>query len=597
MSNPTQAQPKRIPYGVADYGRLRRENAYYVDKTHYIPRIEAAPFYLFCIRPRRFGKSLWLSVLQHYYDVNQTANFAFLFGETYIGQNPTPDRNSYLILFFNFALVNPALSKVEASFESTGSNEIDSFLRRYERFFSAESVQYIQAGANVADKLQRIFYHAAEQQLKIYLLIDEYDNFTNTILTTDGQGAYHNLTHGSGFFRYFFNLLKGATGGQIAGLTRLFITGVSPVTMDDVTSGFNIGTNISIDSQFNEMIGFTEAEVQTLLNAYQSYGRLPLGVEASLQLMQIWYNNYRFGQRATASMYNSDMVLYFLLRTEADNGAPLRLIDENIRIDYTKLRHLMAIDQRLDRGAPAQLNGNFSLLRTIIEEGETVSPIHASFPLEQLLHRENFISLLYYFGLLSMAGAADEEPLLRIPNRTVKDLMYGYIRSALEDVDVFKLDIWHLTGLLRDMAYRGDWRPFFDYLNEQIQQQASVRDHLHGEKVIQGFLIAYLNVTHNFLTWSEREMGGGFVDLYLEPFLARYPGVKYGYLIELEYISESQFNKRGFDQSLAREKAEAEGQLRQYAQDARIAQVAQQVTMKKLALIYKGWELVYAAEV
>ncbi len=597
MSNPTQAQPKRIPYGVADYGRLRRENAYYVDKTHYIPRIEAAPFYLFCIRPRRFGKSLWLSVLQHYYDVNQTANFAFLFGETYIGQNPTPDRNSYLILFFNFALVNPALSKVEASFESTGSNEIDSFLRRYERFFSAESVQYIQAGANVADKLQRIFYHAAEQQLKIYLLIDEYDNFTNTILTTDGQGAYHNLTHGSGFFRYFFNLLKGATGGQIAGLTRLFITGVSPVTMDDVTSGFNIRTNISIDSQFNEMIGFTEAEVQTLLNAYQSYGRLPLGVEASLQLMQIWYNNYRFGQRATASMYNSDMVLYFLLRTEADNGAPLRLIDENIRIDYTKLRHLMAIDQRLDRGAPAQLNGNFSLLRTIIEEGETVSPIHASFPLEQLLHRENFISLLYYFGLLSMAGAADEEPLLRIPNRTVKDLMYGYIRSALEDVDVFKLDIWHLTGLLRDMAYRGDWRPFFDYLNEQIQQQASVRDHLHGEKVIQGFLIAYLNVTHNFLTWSEREMGGGFVDLYMEPFLARYPGVKYGYLIELEYISESQFNKRGFDQSLAREKAEAEGQLRQYAQDARIAQVAQQVTMKKLALIYKGWELVYAAEV
>jgi hypothetical protein len=596
MSNPTQAQPKRIPYGVADYGRLRRENAYYVDKTHYIPRIEAAPFYLFCIRPRRFGKSLWLSVLQHYYDVNQTANFAFLFGETYIGQNPTPDRNSYLILFFNFALVNPALSKVEASFESTGSNEIDSFLRRYERFFSAESVQYIQAGANVADKLQRIFYHAAEQQLKIYLLIDEYDNFTNTILTTDGQGAYHNLTHGSGFFRYFFNLLKGATGGQIAGLTRLFITGVSPVTMDDVTSGFNIGTNISIDSQFNEMIGFTEAEVQTLLNAYQSYGRLPLGVEASLQLMQIWYNNYRFGQRATASMYNSDMVLYFLLRTEADNGAPLRLIDENIRIDYTKLRHLMAIDQRLDRGAPAQLNGNFSLLRTIIEEGETVSPIHASFPLEQLLHRENFISLLYYFGLLSMAGAADEEPLLRIPNRTVKDLMYGYIRSALEDVDVFKLDIWRLTGLLRDMAYRGDWRPFFDYLNEQIQQQASVRDHLHGEKVIQGFLIAYLNVTHNFLTWSEREMGGGFVDLYMEPFLARYPGVKYGYLIELEYISETQFNKRGFDQALTKEKAEAEGQLRQYAQDARIAQVAQQVTMKKLVLIYKGWELVYAAE-
>ncbi|MFN8490770.1 MAG: AAA family ATPase [Caldilineaceae bacterium] len=589
MSNPTQGQPKRIPYGVADYGRLRRENCYYVDKTHYIPRIEAAPFYLFCIRPRRFGKSLWLSVLQHYYDVNQADNFALLFGETYIGQQPTADRNSYLILFFNFALVNPAVDKVEASFEATGSNEIDSFLRRYQPFFSEERAQDIQAGKNIADKLQRIFYHAAEQGLKIYLLIDEYDNFTNTILTTHGQQAYHDLTHGSGFFRYFFNLLKGATGGQIAGLTRLFITGVSPVTMDDVTSGFNIGTNISIDSRFNELIGFTEAEVQSLLQEYQAFGWLLLPLPETMELLKEWYNNYYFGEEATTAMFNSDMVLYFLNAAEARTKLPLQLIDQNIRIDYGKLRHLMAIDRRL--------NGNFSLLKKIIEEGETTSPINPSFPLEQLLNPENFISLLYYFGLLSMAGTQDGRPRLRIPNRTVKDLMYGYLRSAYADVEVFKLDIWRLSHLLDDMAYRGDWRPFFDYLNEQIRQQASVRDHLHGEKVLQGFLIAYLNVTHNFLTWSEREMGGGFVDLYLEPFLARYPDIKYGYLIELEYISESQFNKRDFDQALTREKAEAEGQLRQYAQDARIAQVAQQVKMKKLVLIYKGWELVYAAEV
>ncbi|MEZ4663873.1 MAG: AAA family ATPase [Caldilineaceae bacterium] len=589
MTTQTAAVPKRIPYGVADYGRLRRENAYYVDKTHYIPKIEAAPFYLFCIRPRRFGKSLWLSVLQHYYDVNQADNFDLLFGETYIGRQPTPDRNSYLILFFNFALVNPAIDKVEASFESNGTNEIDSFLRRYQRFFSDAEIDYVQAGANVADKLQRIFYHAVEHQLKIYLLIDEYDNFANTILTTYGQEAYHDLTHGAGFFRYFFNLLKGATGGQISGLTRLFITGVSPVTMDDVTSGFNIGTNISIDSRYNEMIGFTEAEVRSMLDDYQNYGLLPLGVEQSLQLMQVWYNNYRFGQRAETPMYNSDMVLYFLLRTDADNGVPLNLIDENIRIDYNKLRHLMAVDQRL--------NGNFSLLRRLIEEEETTSPIKLSFPLEQILDHENFISLLYYFGLLTMAGVADGKPLLRIPNRTVKDLMYGYIRSGFADVNVFKLDVWKLSRLLDDMAYRGQWQPFFDYLSSEIQQQASVRDHLNGEKVLQGFLLAYLNVTHNFLTWSEREMGGGFVDLYLEPFLSRFPGIQYGYLIELEYISNSHFNQKTFDQSLAKEKAEATTQLQQYANDPRIAQVAKAVTLKKLVLIYKGWELVTGWEI
>jgi hypothetical protein len=601
MSNPTNAGPKRIPYGIADYGLLRRENGYYVDKTHYIPMIEAAPLYLFCIRPRRFGKSLWLSVLQHYYDVNQADNFGFLFGETYIGQHPTPDRNSYLMLFFNFALVNPAGDEVQRSFEKNGYAVVQDFLLRYQPFFADDVRQEILQEPKVEDQLRLLFLHAHRRQLKIYLLIDEYDNFANTILTTHGQQAYHDLTHGSGFFRYFFNLLKGATGGQISGLTRLFITGVSPVTMDDVTSGFNIGANISIDSRFNAMIGFTEAEVATMLNDYQLHGALPLGVEASLDLMRVWYNNYRFGQRATTAMYNSDMVLYFLLRTEADSGVPLDLIDQNIRIDYNKLRHLMAIDRRIapsgDSVGSPHLNGNFSLLKSIIEDGETVSPINPSFPLEQLLQRENFVSLLYYFGLLSMAGVTNDIPLLRIPNRTVQDLMYGYIRSAFADVDVFKLDIFRLNGLLRDMAYTGEWRPFFAYLNEQIQQQASVRDHLHGEKMIQGFLLAYLNVTHNFLTWSEREMGGGFVDLYLEPFLARYPGVKYGYLIELEYIADTRFRKKEFDRSLAKEKAEAEQQLHQYAQDPRIQQVATQVTLKKLMLIYKGWELVHAAEV
>lgn len=581
--------PKRIPYGISDYGRMRRENAYYVDKTHYIPEIEAAPFYLFCIRPRRFGKSLWLSVLQHYYDVNQADNFEFLFGDTYIGKNPTPDRNSYLIIFLNLSMVNPAVDKIETSFNENGEDEISSFLRRYKRFFALEEIQDIQSAPNVEGKLRRIFYHASEKSLKIYLIIDEYDNFTNTILSTQGQQAYHHITHGTGFFRYFFNLLKGATGGQTSGLARLFITGISPVTMDDVTSGFNIGTNISIDSRFSEMIGFTEDEVLVMLHEYRRADWLRLPIETTLNLMREWYDNYRFGEEAETPMFNSDMVLYFLNAAQQRTELPVHLIDQNIRIDYDKLRHLMAIDQRL--------NGNFSQLRQIIEDGEIASPVNLSFSVEKLTDRENFVSLLYYFGLLSMDGTVNRLPLLKIPNRTVKDLMYSYIRSGFDDVGIFKLDVWRLVRLVNDMAYKGEWKPFFNYLSEEIQKQASVRDHLNGEKVIQGFLIAYLNITHNFLTWSEREMGGGFVDLYLEPSLARYPEMQYGYLIELEYISNTQFDKKGFDKSLAAEKAEAESQLRQYASDSRIQKVAEQVTLRKIALIYKGWELVYAEEV
>lgn len=580
---------KRIPYGIANYSHIKRENAYYVDKTRFIPKIEAAPFYLFCIRPRRFGKSLWLSVLQNYYDVNQADEFDLLFGDTYIGQNPTPDRNSYLVLFLNFSLVNPSIDKVEESFEYTGINEIDSFLRRYSSYIPAEDREYIQQGINFTDKLQRTFYIATEKRLKIYVFIDEYDNFSNTILSHHGQQAYHNLTHGSGFFRHFFNVLKGATGGQISGLGRLYITGVSPVTMDDVTSGFNVVTNISLDSRFNEMIGFTEDEVETMLTYYAKAEWLRLPVPETLALMKAWYNNYRFGQESETAMFNSDMVLYFLNKAEGRAKLPLELIDQNVRIDYGKLRHLMAVDKRL--------NGNFNILKTVIEEGEIVSPINPSFPVEDILKRENFVSLLYYFGLLSIAGENDGKPLLRIPNRTVKDLMYTYIRKGFDDTSVFKLDIWKLSRLLDDMVFRGEWRPFFDYLSTEIQQQASVRDHLGAEKVIQGFLIAYLNVTNNFLTWSEREMGGGFVDLYLEPFLDGYADAKFGYLIELEYISETQFNKQGFDKSLAAEKAEAEEQLTKYGNDPRIQEIAKRVTLKKLALIYKGWELVHADEV
>lgn len=581
MSNQTL---KRIPYGLADYRRMRQDNSYYVDKTRFIPLIEAQPYFLFLIRPRRFGKSLWLSVLQHYYDVNYKDEFDALFAGTYIGAHPTDERNSYLVMFFNFALVNPDLRHVHDSFEDNGRSVIEDFLIRYDQWFSPEQSKEILELPNVEAQLRRIFFQANRERLKIYLLIDEYDNFANTILTTAGQAAYHNLTHGGGFFRYFFNLLKGATAGQISGLSRLFITGVSPITMDDVSSGFNIGTNISLDARFNEMIGFTEAETATLLAYYHTAGVLPLPVADALTLMRAWYNNYCFGRSASTPMFNSDMVLYFVLQTTGQQRLPDEMIDQNVRIDYVKLRHLITLDKRL--------NGNFSELKAIIESGEVISPLNVSFPVERLHERKNFVSLLYYFGLLALAGEREGEPLLRIPNHTIKDLLYGYLRDAYQDVDVFRLDLWRLSNLVRGMAYRGEWQALFDFLTAEIQQQTSVRDYLNGEKVIQGFLLAYLNVTQFFLLWSEKEMGGGFVDFYLEPFLARYPDMGFGYLIELKYMARSEFSAAKLQEKVA----EAETQLARYANDPRIQQVATQVALKKLVLVYNGWELVYRAE-
>ena len=577
--------PKRIPYGISDFRRMQTDNAYYVDKTHFIPTIEAAPYYLFFIRPRRFGKSLWMSVLQHYYDVNTKDDFETLFGDTYIGQNPTAERNSYLVLSLNFAMVNPDQAYLHDSFETHGKILISGFLERYSRFFSEQEQQAVQAHSQMADQLQQILFYAGEKGLKVYLFIDEYDNFANTILSIQGQQAYHDLTHGDGFFRYFFNLLKGTTGGQFTGLARLFITGVSLITMDDVTSGFNIGDNVSTAPQFNEMVGFTDDEARAMVTHYHDAGALSLDVEAAMATMRRWYNNYRFAPNAQSQLFNSDMVLHFIKEAIREDAIPRHLIDQNIRIDYQKLRHLITVDK--------QLNGNFSQLRTIIETNEVVSQVSPGFPLKQLTARENFISLLYYFGLLTFAGEREGEPLLQIPNLTVKDLMYSYIRDGFDDVDVFRVDPWQLSTFVRGMAYRGEWQPFFEFLAAKIQEQTSIRDYLNGEKVIQGFLLAYLNVSHFFHIWSEKEMGGGFVDLYMEPFLARYPDMTYGYLIELKYIPRGEFSKK----RLQTEITNAATQLRRYASDVRIQKVANQTTLKKLALVYNGWELVHLSEI
>jgi hypothetical protein len=575
---------KQLPYGLADFWKIQRSNMYYVDKTRFIPLLEAGSRFVFFIRPRRFGKTLWLSVLENYYDIGFKERFKETFKGTFIGEHPTEERNSYLVLMFNFAMVNPEPQSVRESFEANGQTIIRDFLRRYAQFFDEHERSAILSFAKTEDQLRELFVRAADKNLKIYVLIDEYDNFANTILTAAGEHAYRELTHGAGFFRYFFNLLKGATSGRTSGLTRLFITGVSPITMDDVTSGFNIGENITLDRQIHDLLGFREEEVLNILEYYKDTGKLHLDVSLCLDVMSTWYDHYRFSTRATDQVFNPDMVLYFLKQVMKDDLLPETMIDQNIRIDYGKLRHLVLVDRKF--------NGNFSILKEIIETGETISALNVSFPLERLLDRANFVSLLFYLGLVSIADTMKGSPLLRIPNRTVEKLMYGYLRDAFYDVDVFRLEVWSFANLIRNMAYDGEWQPVFDFLAEEVKKQTSVRDYLAGEKVIQEFLLAYLNVTDYFLTWSEREMKKGFADLYLEPFLARFPDMRYGYVIELKYIPRQEFS----DTKLQENIKEAKQQAKQYAEDERIQKTSQNVTLKKLVLIYNGWELVHREE-
>lgn len=277
---------KSLAYGVSDFEKIQGRGNYYVDKTRFIPRLEENDF-IFFVRPRRFGKSLWLSILETYYDVAKKDRFEQFFHDTWIVNNPTEEQGMHLVLTFNFSMVRAEPNEVEASFEVYGKIQIHGFLKKYKNYFPKDEIISIQNHENVSAKLTALFDSASKHQLHIYILIDEYDNFANTILSTAGEKAYHDLTHGDAFYRHFFAVLKGGTGSSGGGLKRIFITGVSPVTMDDVTSGFNIGRNLSLSPYFSEMVGFNESEVRTMLEYYQKVGAFQQDVEESLALMRL----------------------------------------------------------------------------------------------------------------------------------------------------------------------------------------------------------------------------------------------------------------------------------------------------------------------
>lgn len=585
---------KTIPYGIANYGRLVEKNSYYVDKTPFLETIEAAGDYLFFIRPRRFGKSLFLSVMEAYYDIYYKDRFKEFFKDTWIINNPTNERGAYLVLRFNFSIIDPAPGKLEESFLNYIRGKAVSFLEKYaDRLtkFSEYHRKTINESRSGSDILQVVGQLCKDSNQKSYIIIDEYDNFANTILSTTGQEAYRDLTHGEGFFRSFFSVLKGSTDEIDAPFTRLFITGVSPVTLDDVTSGFNIGKNISLEPAFNTMLGFTPDDVNRMLDYYKKAGMIEDEPGALLEIMREWYGNYCFSEDDSQTLFNSDMVLYFLDNYFSRGKIPNDLIDRNVRVDYSKLKHLIVID----RGKGRSLNGNFSRLRDIVDKGETTSDISRGFPLEGLVDHKNFTSLLYYFGLLTIDGIEKGKPRLKIPNETVKRLYYDYIKEGFRDADVFALDLSRYSDLMGDLAYEGKWQPFFQYITGKMRDSISLRDLITGEKAIHAFLNVYLGLSNFYIIHRERELNKGYADIVMEPFLARYEGIEYSYLLEIKYFKTD--DKPG-NEKIRQLRDEAAGQLNRYSLDVRFRKSIGKTTLVKLVLVFSGHrlELIEAVE-
>lgn len=574
---------KKIPYGMTDFERIILENYYYVDKTQYIAKVEKVTSFFFFVRPRRFGKSLFLNMLGLYYDINQKDKFEKIFGNLYIGKHPTPDRNKYLVLTLNFSSVAANMDRLEETFNTYCKIVMDGFAERNAHLLGKEAVEKLHELKTGDALLGSLCQSAQNKGQKIYLILDEYDNFANNILVDYGNERYRSITHGSGFFRSFLKVVKDYSSSVIE---RIFLTGVSPVTMDDLTSGFNIADNYSSNSAFNNMIGFNEYEVRALIDYYKSCIELPHSTDELIDIMKPWYDNYCFSIDSLDEppMYNSDMVLYFMNRYLLNKRIPNNMLDANIRTDYNKLRHLIHVDRTFGENA--------SMVQEIVEKGSTTGIIADSFPAEDIIKPEYFKSLLYYYGMLTISGMEMGEPRLSVPNWAVREQLYGYMTDIYKDSADLYLETDKLVDRMKRMAYKGEWENYFKYIADRLNAQSSIRDFIEGEAFVKTFILAYLGLTHYYIARPEYESNKGYADIFLQPRLLQLPDMVYSYCIEVKYAKRD-----ASDTEIEKLLSNAKIQLKQYAASEWIHQDKGTTELKSIALVFQGWKLVRVEEV
>ena len=587
-----EQQVKLVPYGVADFATVIEQNLYYVDKTMFIPELEKQPRNLFFIRPRRFGKSIFLSMLYSYYDCTQSHKFQSLFGNLWIGQHPTPLQGKYQVLFLDFSQITGNIDKLETKFNSYLSINLDAFVRQYSEYYQAE-MEEILAQEDFEEKMELIFKAAKAHQYHLYLIIDEYDNFTNVILNERGENVYHAITHADGFYRDVFKKFKG-------NFERIFMMGVSPVTLDDVTSGFNIGWNISIKPEFDEMLGFSTTDVVEMFTYYKEHGSIPADsdIDAIVNDMKPWYDNYCFAEEALKKktrMFNCDMVLYYLCNYMDNGCSPRQMIDPNTRTDYGKMKKLLQFD-KLD----GERKG---IIRKIAEEEQIVTQLYESFSAYQIPKAEIFPSLLFYYGMLTIKGTRGSKLILGIPNNNVRKQYYGYLEEEYQAKAY--VDVNQLTDYYYDMAYDGKWEEGLRFMADAYAKVSSVRDGIEAERNLQGFFMAYLNLNDYYITAPELELNHGYCDFFLLPDLTHYAS-QHSYILELKVLSkkdfsaivEGEFTEDGKPMTKAEKQwREAVEQIHRYAEATRVEALRQGTKLHLIIMQFEGWELKRMEEV
>ena len=536
---------KPIPYGLDDYNLLIKDGCAYIDKTMYIHLLELAGYYNTFLRPRRFGKSLFASTLGYYYDINEIDNFDLLFSNTYIGQNPTSKKNAYYILKFNFSGIRA--KSPEVMFES--------FTRKIYDALRAFCISYhlditLEMSSPEA-QLSHFFteFHACRQtglvksDAKIYVIIDEYDHFANELLSSNYE-AFENAITRDGFVRVWYEVLKEVSGTIVE---RIFITGVSPMTLDSLTSGFNISLNFSMDRDFNEMMGFTRTEVEQLIQETIIPEDLPVGL---MDTLTEHYNGYCFSEDGKERVFNSDMVLYYLKHYQRHHEPPRTLLNRSAVSDYGKLKGLILFETPQD---------NVKTLEEIVLTGYTTTEALDDFVIGQEFEEGHFKALLFYLGLLTIKEAGADGVRLQIPNEVMKGLYLKFIKNIITGEMKHALKTDQIKEAMHQLGYENSCEKLI-ILTEDLLHALSNRNSIgFDEKHVKLVMFTYARMSELYTLKSEYEALKKYADLIFMP--QNDTSELAIQMFEFKYIKKSDES----EETIAAALAEAEKQLMEYS--------------------------------
>jgi Predicted AAA-ATPase/PD-(D/E)XK nuclease superfamily len=524
-----------IGYAEADFHSLITKGHYYVDRTFFIAELEnLGNRNLMFARPRRFGKSLWISTLQHYYDIRFKDQFETLFGNLYIGKNPTPNRNNYLVLRLQFSGIDVATDeKAYLGFHNNILTGVQECMTAYPTYFSEEEIAQMETLKSPESIIQRLFKLHKFKRIphKFYILIDEYDHFANDLYTLDID-RFQNIVSRTGFVRKFYEMIKNGMGEGV--IDRNFMTGVAPLTVDAMTSGFNTLTHLTLDRGFHDLMGFKKIEVEQIMSAI---GVSEIQMPTIIADLTEWYDGYLFTHRAKEKLYNPDMCLYFAAEYERFQSYPSTMLDTNIASDYTKVRKIFVTN--------TEDNTYLPLLKQLTSQGTVSARLTDIFNFEKPFTEYDIVSLLFYMGWLTINTAEEGERnfTFKIPNRVIQELYYDYFVAISEQETNLNRTHVDIHKALSALSKSNNPHPFLELIKALIDKQLSLRDaQKFDEKHLKMLLIPYLSLSGTHYVASEPEWEKHYADIVL----LKRPNVetKYNFILELKYLKKADKNKK-----------------------------------------------------